>query len=148
MDLDNYNLAWLRSVGRVLLGALFVISGGMILNGGVSGFAAGLTGLGVPAAGIMVWVVLLIKVVGGLMLIVGYHSRIAAAALVLFVIGTIALVHNNAAELGAALKNLSIIGGLLYVIASGPGPYTIVSLMKGNASTEALRQNQNALKAQ
>ena len=29
MDLDNYNLAWLRSVGRVLLGALFVISGGL-----------------------------------------------------------------------------------------------------------------------
>jgi putative oxidoreductase len=121
----------------------------MTLVGGmesVAGFAQVMSKMGIPAHEVVVWIVLCIKVVGGAMLILGWHSRVAAAAIALFTFGTIVVVHNNLDEMISALKNLAIIGGLLYVIASGPGPYTIVSLLKGNASGEAQKQN-NAAKA-
>lgn len=152
MNLDTYNLAWLRSLGRVFLGALFVYTGFSIISGGgasIAGFGQAVASTGIPVglSVLVVWIILAIKIIGGGMLILGWHSRIAAASIILFVALTILLIHNNAAESVTAFKNLSIIGGLLYVIASGPGPYTIVSLMRGNAASEAARQNQAAPRA-
>jgi putative oxidoreductase len=91
---------------------------------GVAGFAGFLTSLGVPLAGVMAWVVVVIKVGAGAALILGYRAGLAAALLAVFTVFTILLVHNPLTqedELTNALKNASIIGGLLYVIAYGPG---------------------------
>ncbi len=111
-------------VGRILLGLLFLVAGINKFMGGVDGFAAGLEGMGLPLPALLAWVVILLEVIGGAFLILGYRVGQASAALSIFLILTIIVVHNplkDTAQLTAALKNLSIMGGLLYVMAFGAG---------------------------
>lgn len=109
-------------VARTFIGLLFLVTGyGMFSNMGVGGVAGMLGGMGVPLAGLVAILVILVKILGGAFLIVGYKTDYAALGLLIFTLFTIVLVHNNAEELSAALKNLSIMGGLLYVLAYGPG---------------------------
>lgn len=113
-------------VGRVFLGLLFLVAGYGKLTGesGVGGFGGGLEAMGLPLPMLLAWVVVLVEIIGGAMLILGYRVGQAAAALSIFLVLTVLLVHNplkDAAELTAALKNLSILGGMLYVLAYGAG---------------------------
>ncbi len=108
-------------VGRILLGLLFFVSGGQMLLAGAAP-AIGMVGMiGLPFPVLLGWVVVLVKVLSGAGLILGYRVGQSAGALFIFTLLTVVLVHNTAAELGNALKNLSIMGGLLYVMAFGAG---------------------------
>ncbi len=111
-------------VGRTLIGLLFLVSGGGMLLGGAEGVAGMIASKGLPLASLIAWVVILTKVLGGAALILGYRVGCAAAALFIFTALTIVLFHNafvDPAQQTAALKNLSIMGGLLYVMAYGAG---------------------------
>lgn len=130
------------TIGRVCLSLLFVVSGIQKLMN-VGGIAKMLSDtqfpipdqivpyLGsVPKYEALGYLVAAIEVVGGLMLMVGLLARWAALALAVFTALTIIFVHHFwdmtgdafASNLTQALKNLSIIGGLLLVVAVGPGP--------------------------
>ncbi len=110
-------------VGRILLGALFLITGLSIVFGqyGVTGFAGSIDKIGLPLAGLIAWVIVIVKIAAGTGLILGYRIGCSAGALIIFTALTIVFVHNNFAQLTMALKNLAIIGGLLYVMAYGTG---------------------------
>ncbi len=111
-------------VGRTLIGLLFLVSGGGMLLGGAEGVAGMIASKGLPLASLIAWVVILTKVLGGASLILGYRVGCAAAALFIFTALTIVLFHNafvDPTQQTAALKNLSIMGGLLYVMAYGAG---------------------------
>ncbi len=109
-------------VGRILLGLLFFVSGVQMLMGGVSGgFVEGfLANGGWPMAGLLAWVIVLVKVVAGAGLILGYRAGLSAGALFVFTLLTVIFVHGSMED-PMLFKNLSIMGGLLYVIAYGPG---------------------------
>jgi len=110
------------TLGRLFLGLLFFVSGiGMLRTMGVDGVTGMLEGLGVPLAGLVAILILIVKILGGAGLILGYHTDESALMLFVFTFFTIVLVHNNEAEMTAALKNLAIMGGLLYVLAYGAG---------------------------
>ncbi|HMQ57549.1 MAG TPA: DoxX family protein [Rhizobiaceae bacterium] len=118
-------------VARILLVALFFASGfGMLM---APQAAAGyFTGLGMPAAGIVVWGVIALKFLAGLAVLTGLHMRYGALALAAFCIGAAVVGHNDLAdwnERTQLLKDFAIAGGFLALAASGPGA---LSLAGGN----------------
>jgi len=109
-------------IGRIFIGALFLISGISMLmaDGGPTASVGFYTSLGLPMAGILVWLVAVLKIVAGGLVVAGKHVGAAAAALIIFTLGTILAAHRDLGDT-QQLKNLAIIGGLLYVMAFGPG---------------------------
>ena len=108
-------------VGRMLIGLLFFASGlGMLLVTGPAATALYFASLGVPLAGLIVWLVMAVKILGGLAIILGYRVGLAAATLLLFTFVATIAAHRDFADPNL-LKNLAIMGGLLYLMAYGPG---------------------------
>lgn len=128
-----------HAAGRVLLAIVFLISGiGKIGSGfglgfgydGTAGFMAGGSFLGIGIPGQLLFLVILVEVLGSLMLIVGFKTRIAALTLAIFTL-LAALIYHMPVTSTDFLKNLSITGGLLVLYASGAGKYSLDS--KGSA---------------
>jgi putative oxidoreductase len=111
--------------GRILLSALFLLSGlGKI--GAYAGTAAYMSSLGVPGA--LLPIVIATEVLGALAIIVGWKTRVVALLLGVFSLLTAAIFHNNFADqiqMIMFLKNLSIAGGFLLLVANGAGPLSI-----------------------
>lgn len=119
-------------VGRILLAAIFILSGiGKIT--GYAGTAAYMASKGLPMVEILLPLTILIELGGGMLLAIGFKARWAALLLFLFVIPTTLIFHAFWGIDPAAaqeqqihfLKNLAIIGGMLMVFALGPGPYSV-----------------------
>jgi len=78
----------------------------------------------------------LLELIGGLLLILGYKTRLGATILLLFLIPTTLIFHDfwnivgdeRALQQIMFLKNLAIFGGLLYILCDGPGGISIDSL--------------------
>src|SRR5436190_16484207 len=113
--------AILPLAGRILISAIFLISGVMKLAApaGTIGYIQSV-GLPLPELGLAIAVV--VEIGGGLALILGYRTRAAAAALALFTLATALLFHFNLADQNQFIhffKNLAITGGLLQIVAFG-----------------------------
>jgi len=114
-------------VARVFISILFILAGFSKLTA-ISGTAGYFAGLGLPAPTITAIVVGLIEFVGGLAILVGFQTRIAAAIVALFTIGATLVAHMNFAEGMNALmaqKNLAIAGGLILLVLQGAGSISI-----------------------
>ena len=118
--MDNSKL---YPVGRALAGVLFVVSGiGKVL--GFAGVAAWMNGAGIPAAGLLLVLTILLEIGGGLALVTGFQARIAALALALFLVPVTLIFHGfwhaDAAEfqnqLNHFLKNVAILGAMLAIV--------------------------------
>jgi len=108
-------------VGRMLIGLLFFAGGlSMLLVAGPAATAGYFTSLGIPLAGIVVWLVIAVKVLAGMAIILGYRVGLASAILIGFTAATTIIAHRDFADPNL-LKNLAIIGGLMYLMAYGPG---------------------------
>lgn len=136
------NWQWLRQYGplvaRTLLALLFVISG--IGKIGTFAVTAGyIASRGLPFSDLLLVATIMVEVGGGIALILGWRARWAALMIVLFLIPTTLIFHNFWAvdavqyqnQFNSFFKNLCIMGGMLYVMAFGPGP---LSLDKREAS--------------
>lgn len=112
-------------VGRLLIAAIFVISGW----GKITGFAgtqAYMEAMGVPGA--LLPVVIALEIVGGIAIIIGWQTRIAALALAGFTLLAGLLFHGDTGDqmqMIMLLKNVAIAGGLLLLFAFGPGAYAL-----------------------
>jgi putative oxidoreductase len=118
--------------GRILLALIFVTSGwGKI--GGFEGTVGYIASKGLPLPQLAAAGALVVELVGGILLIVGWQTRWAATALFLFLIPTTLIFHAfwaaDAAGRGMEeiqfMKNLCIMGGMLYVMAFGAGPLSL-----------------------
>ena len=112
-------------LGRVLMGLLFFVSGLLMLTvqgpEAVGGYFAS---LGIPMAALVAWVAIVVKIVAGGLIVVGRKTTEAAAVLIIFTLIATLLAHMSAEQdpmfpIGL-LKNLAIVGGLLYLMAFGP----------------------------
>jgi putative oxidoreductase len=123
---------WGLLLGRILLAYIFVMSG----YGKISGFAGAakyMASKGMPMIEPLLVASIVVELVGGLMLAVGWKARWAAWALFLFIIPATLIFHAYWAvppeqAYGQMLhfqKNLAIMGGMLYVALMGPGRLSV-----------------------
>jgi putative oxidoreductase len=111
--------------GRVLLASLFLMSGIGKLSG-YAGIAAYMTSVGVPSA--LLPLVIATEVLGATAIIIGWKTRIVAFLLAGFTLLSGFVFHNNFAdqvEMVMFLKNLSIAGGFLLLVANGAGALSV-----------------------
>ena len=110
------------AMARVLLGALFFISAiNKIL--GFSFVSGWMASAGLPMPDLLLVLTIAIEMIGGLMLITGWHARYAAVGLAIFLVPVTLVFHAfwsaDAAtfndQLTAFLKNAAIFGGMLLV---------------------------------
>jgi putative oxidoreductase len=119
-------------VGRILLGAIFLVSGFAKLTDS-SGTVAHMVAAGVPAASTLVWIAGVAEVLGGLSLMTGLLARVGGIGLALFVALATYYFHafwnlegaERLPQMVNFMKNLAIIGGLLLLVAHGPGRYSL-----------------------
>lgn len=120
---------FLPFVGRIFLAAIFLVAGAMkFLNWEAT--AAHMQQHNLPLVHILLPIAATAELAGGLALLFGCLSRMASAGLILFLIPATLIFHNFWAQSGMEaqnnmhhfLKNIAIMGGLLFVMAFGPGP--------------------------
>jgi putative oxidoreductase len=111
--------------GRSLLAVLFLLSGlGKI--SAYAGTAGYMSSLGVPGA--LLPAVIATEVLGAVAIIVGWKTRVVAFLLAGFSLVTAVIFHNNFGDqiqMIMFLKNVSIAGGFLLLVANGAGPLSL-----------------------
>ena len=122
------NTAMIQLAGRILIGVLFLVAGIMkVMN--VAGTTAYMTRLGFPMPELFAYLSIVIEVGGGILLIIGWQTRRVAWFLALYVLVALGAAHRfweydqaqRVNQINHFLKNLAIIGGLLFVAVFGPG---------------------------
>ena len=119
--------AFLLPLARLLMSSLFIWDGIVMLRnpGGTARFFATVH---IPLPDVAIWISILIHLIGGLALLVGFFTRWAAALLALVCLGTAFGVHlliGDQANMIHFYKNLVMTGGFLYVISYGAGGMSI-----------------------
>lgn len=123
-------------LARILLGLIFVMSGITKITG-FEGTQQYMASHGIPLTAVFLVGAIAVEILGGLSVILGLWPRAGAAVLVLFLIPATLIFHTDFSQqtqMIMFLKNLSIMGGLLLVMAFGGGRYRIQAL--GSADDE------------
>lgn len=112
-------------VGRVLMSLMYIISGwGKIA--GYAGTQGYMQAFGVPGA--LLPLVILVELVGGILLLIGYQTRWAALALAAFTILAALIFHtawSDQMQMISFMKNVTITGGFLALAAAGAGALSL-----------------------
>jgi putative oxidoreductase len=111
--------------GRVLLSTVFLLEG-LDKIGNYAGTVAFMSSLGVPGA--LLPIVIVTEVAGALSIILGWKTRITAFLLAGYCLLTGLIFHHHFADqiqMIMFLKNVSIAGGFLLLLANGAGPLSL-----------------------
>jgi putative oxidoreductase len=127
-------------LGRIALSALF-IPGGLRKLMDLASFTASLQKQGVPYADVLAPLGAGVEFLGGIALLIGFQTRLAAVLLILFTITATLIAHRfwefegtaRQMQQGQFFKNLAIVGGFLALCVSGGGRYCIDHLWRRGA---------------
>ncbi len=112
-------------IGRILISALFLISAfNKIFN--LDGSMGWMEGFGVP--GFLIFPTIAIEIILPVLVIVGYHARIAAGILAIFCLSTAFIFHfdfSDQTQLVSFLKNIGLAGGFLFIVANGTKDWSV-----------------------
>ena len=131
----RYGLAILR----VVLGIAMIVHGWSKLSGGVdnvAGFFGGV--LGIPAPGLMAWVVTIVELLGGILLVVGFLTQIVGILIALEMLGVILFAYLLRGapfiENGAITweKEAVFAAAALCIVLAGPGAWSVEDAVAGN----------------
>jgi putative oxidoreductase len=122
----------LSLAGRVLLAALFLPAGFGKLTG-FAGTVGYISSVGLPLPQVAAAIALLVEIVGGVALIAGFGTRVAAIVLAVFTLVASFFFHNYWAlpadqQMIPQLlffKNIAVVGGLLTLAAWGAGAWSV-----------------------
>jgi putative oxidoreductase len=118
-------------LGRFLFVLIFLMSGPRHFMSETIAYA---TSQGVPMASIAVPFSGLLAIVGGLSILLGYRAKIGAWLIVLFLAGITPMIHNfwavadpmvRQTQMIMFMKNLSMLGGALFITQMGSGPWSL-----------------------
>ncbi|WP_431855131.1 DoxX family protein [Azospirillum sp.] len=124
-------------VARVMLGAIFVQSGfGKLTN--LAGFTEGLAKMGVPVPSVAGLVGACVEFFGGLAIVLGAWTWLAAILVAGFTVVATFLAHRfwdappeqRMMQNIQFMKNVAIVGGLLALLAAGAGRYSVDGLRR------------------
>jgi putative oxidoreductase len=111
--------------GRILLGHIFLLAGINKISG-YEGTAGYMEAMGVP--GVLLPLVIVLEIVAGLALIIGFKAKWAALALAGFTVLAAVLFHtdfSDQTQMILFMKNWAITGGLLMVYVYGAGELSL-----------------------
>jgi putative oxidoreductase len=140
----NAALKPLPPLGRFLLALVFVYAG-IRKFGTIAATTATIQKHGIPHADLLVWGAIALELGGGLALMLGFLARLAALAFFVYT-GVLAFIFHPywsftgeafGVERGVFFGHLSMMGGMLFVVAFGAGPYSIDSLLFGRRGSAA-----------
>jgi putative oxidoreductase len=120
-------MEWLKGIGgligRILLVLIFLDSGiGKI--GNFEGTAQYMAKSGMPFTSFFLFGAILFELFGSISVILGYFTRLGSLLIIVFLIPTTLIFHTNFADrirMIMFMKNVSMLGGCLVLLASGPG---------------------------
>jgi putative oxidoreductase len=115
------------AAGRVLMSIIFLLSGFQKLAT-FSGTAAYMASQGLPAPDLAALLAIVVECIGGLLVLIGYRTRIVGLVLAAWCIATALIAHANFADPNQMvhfLKNLAMAGGFLQLAAFGGGAWSI-----------------------
>ena len=118
---------YLALLGRILTAAIFLMSGfnKIMAPGQTQGYMAQ---AGMPLTGLFLIGAIMMEVGGGLSILFGAYTFWGSLALFIFMIPTTLIFHTHFADPNQMIhfmKNLAIIGGILYVMEAGPGRISV-----------------------
>ena len=112
-------------IGRIFISALFLISAfNKVFN--LEGSMGWMEGFGVP--GFLIFPTIAIEIILPVLVIVGYHARIAAGILAIFCLSTAFIFHfdfSDQTQLVSFLKNIGLAGGFLFIVANGTKDWSV-----------------------
>jgi putative oxidoreductase len=118
-------------LGRFLFVLIFLMSSPMHFSRQTIAYAAS---QGVPLASIAVPLSGVLALAGGLSILLGYRAKIGAWLLILFLAAVTPMMHNfwtvadpmmHQMQFIMFMKNLSMLGGALFISQSGAGPWSL-----------------------
>ena len=118
-------------LGRFLFVLIFLMSSPMHFSRQTIAYAAS---LGVPLASIAVPFSGVLALAGGLSILLGYRAKVGAWLLILFLAAVTPMMHNfwtvadpmmHQMQFIMFMKNLSMLGGALFISPSGAGPRSL-----------------------
>jgi putative oxidoreductase len=127
---------------RLLLAWIFVHEG-LSLAMNFDAASSSMAKLGVPAVALIATIVL--QLVAGMAIAVGWYARLGAAGLGLFCLATAMLFHTNFAVRNELLhfeKDLAIAGGMFVLMVRGAGKWTVDSLLRPTGATSEMAEAQ------
>ena len=120
--------AYITVTGRVLLGFIFLVSA-VNKIADPHGTQQYMTAMGMTSMTTLFYIgAVAIELAGSLSLLLGYRAKAGSWLLFLFLIPTTLIFHAHLADQNQLihfLKNLSMMGGLLYVAQFGAGRYSM-----------------------
>lgn len=147
------NTHLLHPLARFLVALIFIMSGAGKLFG-FAQTAAMMEGVGFPAPGFFLVGAILLEIIGGILLLVGYKARWGAFALTVFLVPATLIFH--AANIGDpahgqeqfihVLKNLAILGALLEFVADGAGAYALDNVLAARAGRTSTAETNNVVR--
>jgi putative oxidoreductase len=130
-------MEWVKAlgslIGRILLVLIFLNSGiGKI--GNFEGTAQVMAKFGMPYTRFLLFGAIVFELAGSLSIILGYFTRWGALLILIFLIPTTLIFHTNfgdRVQMIMFMKNMSMFGGCLLLLAAGPGRLSFDYLFRG-----------------
>jgi putative oxidoreductase len=115
----------LALIGRILLSIIFIVSGYGKIKG-YDGTVAYMAKAGVP--GTLLPLVIAVELFGGLLILIGFQTRLVAIGMAVFCLLAAYLFHFDLASQPQTIqlmKNLAMAGGFLALASGGPGAWSV-----------------------